>query len=173
MAKAKKAKEQKVWSVGVVAESQTFHNNDGDKSDEPYSYRGTTNTSWYVRGLVLIDDNDPNRRYVGYHESTPVAFEPERGQVYHLLYAVYSTGDSFGTDYGRCFEVIGVYKDREVAEENLKRLENGPPRKYGEYAEPTVELKLEGSNKAQRYYRPWMGYFERLDRLELESFVLN
>lgn len=171
MAKRKKEQKQKVWTIGVLAESHTVDHNDGDQSGEPYSYRGTTSTSWDIRGLKLIED--PNDRSYYVRETTNVGFEPVRGELYHLLYAIYSTGDSFGHDEGRCLEVIGVYKDRDIAKENLHRLELGKPEAKGEFGSMQVLLKMEGTNKQQPYYRPWMGYFERLDRLEVESFELR
>lgn len=107
--------EKKVWKIAVDADSHTVDNNDGENSNEPYSYRGTTTTSWHVNGLRLVEDE--SNRYWSYRESTEVNFKPAKGKLYHLLYAVYSTGDSFGDDHGRCLEVIGVYRSRNTAEE--------------------------------------------------------
>lgn len=164
MTKAKK--EKKIWTIGVEAESTCYNNNDSSDSDEPYSYRGTTSTSWDIQGLRLVDEEDKNRYC--FHERVQVVFKPEKGKIYHLLFAIYSTGDSFGHDDGRCFEIVGVYKDRKVAELNEKRLREGKPEKKG-----LVRLKVEGLTETHDYYRPWTGYFESLDRLDVESFVLN
>ena len=160
-------KAKKVWTIGVVADSQCHDNDDGSDSNEQYRYRGTTTTHWDVRGLVLVNKDD-NSRYLRHQEATEVAFKPEKGKVYHLLYAIYSTGDSFGHDEGRNLEVIGVYKDRKVAEENEKRLREGKPEKKG-----LVQLKVEGRTELHGYHCAWNGYFESLDRLEVESFLLN
>jgi hypothetical protein len=161
MAKAKQ-KEPKVWTISVIAESYT------EVTREPYEDdswdRGNTSTSWSVSGLRLLEDGDRG----GYRESTQVAFKPEKGKIYHLLYAVYSTGDSFGHDEGHYLEVIGVYKNRKVAEGNEKRLREKKPEKRG-----LVQLKVEGVTKLHGYCIPWDGYFESLDRLEVLSFVLN
>src|SRR5665213_2821234 len=168
MAKAKKTVEDKnVWTIGVEADSHTQGNDDGDTSGEQYSYRGTTNTSWDVRGLRLVDDED-KARYLRFQDRVDVGFKPEKGKVYHLLYAVYSTGDSFGHDNGKNFTVIDVYKSRKVAEENEKRLREGKPEKKG-----LVQLKMEGRKDLHGYYCPWNGYFESLDRLEILSLILN
>lgn len=172
MAKAKKkggrkAVEKKVWTIALDAEASTYDNGDGEDSSEPYSYRGTTTTDWTVRGLRLMkNDSD----YISYRagDSTQVAFEPVVGETYHALYAIYSTGDSFGHDYGYCLELVGVYKDKAVAEENRKRC----LQECHSWDEATVKLKVEGVKTLHKYYRPWTGYFDRLDHLELESFTL-
>ena len=168
MAKAKKKTEEaKVWTIGVDADSYFHDNQDGSDSNEQYSYRGTTDTSWEVRGLRLVDDED-KARYLHFQDTVDVGFKPEKGKVYHLLFAVYSTGDSFGYDNGKNFTAIDVYKSRKVAEENQKRLYEGKPENKG-----LVQLKVEGRKELHEYYRPWNGYFESLDRLEVESFILN
>jgi len=168
--KAKTEKEKTVWCIGVDVDCESWDNNDGEDSNEPYSYRGTTTTRWDVRGLKLKGTEDHS---YGYRETVDVNFEPVKGKLYHLLYAVYSTGDSFGHDEGRCFEAIGLYKSRKVAEENEKRLLEGKPSKKGEWGMEQVLLKLEGTTKQHPYYRPWNGYFESLDRLEVLTLVLN
>ncbi len=164
-------KEVKLWTIGVDVDSDCTDNHDGEDSNEPYSYRGTTTTTWHVNGLRLVSEESP--KYWGYRETTKVNFEPKKGNLYHLLYAVYSTGDSFGHDEGKCFEVIGVYKSRKVAEENEKRLNEGKPSQKGSWGSTMVLLKLEGTTKQHPYNRPWDGYFERLDRLEVLTLVLN
>jgi hypothetical protein len=164
--------EDKTWKIGVRVDSESWDNNDGEDSNERYRYRGTTTTRWDVRGLKLIESNE-DRYGRGIHEIVEVNFEPHKGKLYHLLYAVYSTGDSFGHDEGRCFEVIGLYKSRKVADENLKRLHEGKPSVKGDWGAELVSMKFEGTKKPHNYYRPWGGYFDRLDRLEVESFVLN
>ena len=167
MAKAKKTKkvERKTYKIEVDVDTSTWTTREGD--DKPYSDRGETSSSHDIRGLKLLDDG----RY-GYR-SAEVLFKPEKGQVYHLLYATYSTGDSFGYDHNHCFEVIGIYKDRKVAEENCKRLYEGKPVKKGEWGSQLIPLKVEGMRETHDYYRPWMGYFESLVDLEVRSLILN
>lgn len=169
-AKTAKVVEPKVWEIGLEARASTYDNGDGDDSSERYSYRGTTSTDWDVRGLRLLKSGE----YMGYKrgDSTQVAFKPEVGKVYYALYAIYSTGDSFGHDHANCLELVGVYKSRYVADENKKRLTaDGAESRRWDNA--TVELIVEGVDKPHKYYRPWTGYFESLDSLEVEGFVLT
>jgi len=155
--KVKAEEKPKVWSIEVLADSYC----DVTREADPEDSWSRESTSWDVTGLRLVGDH-------GYH-TVEVGFEPKKGKVYHLLFAVYSTGDSFGHDEGRCFEAIGVYKDRKVAEENEKRLRSVPKEKEKFDA---VGLKTEGLG-VHKYNRPWMGYFESLDRLEVLSLILN
>jgi hypothetical protein len=175
MGKAKKKVEKKVveekqtiWTIGVDARADTEETSTPDPNDR--WDRASTSTTWDIRGLKLIDKEGSH--YFNYRETVDVNFEPEKGKIYHLLYAVYSTGDSFGHDDSACFEAIGVYQDRKIAEENEKRLREGKPtvtEKWG----TRVVLLMEGMDKGHEYHPPWNGYFESLNRLEVESFVLN
>lgn len=161
-----------VYTIGVLAKSLTINNDDEDKSGERFSYRGTTTTSWDIKGLILIDKEDQNYRYLNVEEQVDVLFKPEKGKIYHLLYAIYGTGDTFGHDNGKHFEVIGVYQDRKIAEENQQRLQTGKPEIKDKWG-TRVSLLVEGINKTHDYHRPWTGYFESLNILTVESFILN
>lgn len=149
----------KVWHIDVERDSYTTVTRERD-SDDCWD-RDSTSTHWTIEGLKLVEQE-------GYKTAT-VPFKPQKGKVYHLLYAVYSTGDSFGHDEGRCFEVIGVYRNHKVAEDNEKVLRFKPEPGHEFEA---VDLKTEGLG-IHKYSRPWMGYFESLDILEVRSLILN
>lgn len=171
MAKAKKVQEEKkVWCVGV----QTNSNCETDREPDPDDSwdRGNTSTTWTVEGIKLLGTEDHSYGYRCNH-SVDIDWEPKKGKLYHLLYAVYSTGDSFGHDAGACFETIGLYKSRHIAEENEKRLREGKPSKKAPIYGTHVMLKMEGTVKLHPYSRPWDGYFESLDCLEVVSLNLN
>lgn len=178
MAKSRKVKTkgpeapQALWTIGVKTEKDSWYNDDGEDSSEPYSYRGSTTARWDVQGLHLMPSGDHNYGF-GYREFCDVGFLPEVGKTYHLLFCIYSTGDTFGHDEQACFEAIGVYEDKAVAYENEQRLRTGHPLVKGQYGSQCVLLKLEGTEKQVPYNRPWDGYFESLDRLEVMSFELE
>lgn len=152
--KTVKKVEKKVWYIHVLHDSYCEVTRECDPDDS--WGRDSTSTSHSVTGLRLVARDT--------HDSVSVEFEPEKGKIYHVLYAVWSTGDSFGHDEGLRFEVLGVYKNRKVAEQNEKRLREGSG---------NVRLKMEGREDTHEYYTPWSGYFESLDTLEVLSFVLN
>lgn len=161
--KSKAVESPTVWSIEVLTDSYCDVTREADENDS-WS-RESTSTHWTVEGLKLAQNDN--------YGTVAVAFKPVKGEIYHLLYAVYSTGDSFGHDEGRNFEAIGVYKDRKVAEENEKRLTSAP-KKGANWDDQfkAIVLKTEGLGE-HKYSRPWVGYFESLDRLEVESFVLS
>lgn len=70
------------------------------------------------------------------------------GDRVYLVYAVYTTGDSFGSDGGNV-ELLSVFKDRAEAEESKEHY-----------------------SKVRDYSVPWNGYFESLDELEIEECVV-
>ncbi len=160
----KKVKRQ-TYVIAVDVDSSTYQTREGD--DLPYSDRGETSTDHTIEGLRLIEDGKSTWR------SAEVLFKPVRGKVYHLLYATYSTGDSFGHDHNQCFEVVGVYKSRAVADLNCKRLTEGKPVVKGQWSSELIPLKVEGLRETHKYYRPWKGYFERLVSLQVKSLILN
>lgn len=93
-----------------------------------------------------------------------VGFDILHGMDYYLLYGIYSTGDSFGHDEGR-IEFVDLYEDREVAEENAKRL-----RAHNDEKKDSFSTKLLHENgKEYDCHVPWKGYFERLSYLEVKS----
>lgn len=98
-----------------------------------------------------------------YHDLA-IDFEPD-GTACYLLYVIYDTGDSFGRDDGR-IEFIGLYRDREVAEENKRRIEKMDYKdKY------TVQLVTEDGRK-YKMHAPWVGYFEHFQYTEIQQVLL-
>lgn len=114
--------------------------------------RGNTAAHWTINGLRLVESD-------GYrvHE---VPFDAVAGKRYHLVYAIYSTGDSFGHDDAACLEIIGVFEDEELAHRAAEAARGDGPciNELGEEYEMS---------------RPWQGYFESLDELSVRAFVLE
>lgn len=115
--------------------------------------RASTSTSWSVHGLTL-HDKDTYDAVINY-------LEAKEGDEVYALYAVYSTGDSFGHDASGQLEFINVfatYKDAERARDSL--------------ATSNVYL-LSNGQEISLGYKPWDGYFESLDYMEIDRFVVN
>ena len=115
--------------------------------------RASTSTSYDIEGFEI------SKKY--YDLSTD--FEPEFNVDYHLLYAVYSSGDSFGHDVGYDIEFLGLYEKKETADLNLKRITD----RKKEDEEPTTLLTDFGM--CYEFYIPWFGYFESLDYITIET----
>lgn len=81
------------------------------------------------------------------------------GDVCYLVWAQYSTGDTFGRDGGQ-YELLEVYPSYEVAKEREKVYEN------------LSDRRSENVGQAIGYV-PWLGYFESLDFVRVEELVIQ
>ncbi len=105
-----------------------------------------------INGIKVVAE--PRYRDISVH------FEPQYGQPYYLLWAHYSTGDSFGSN--DAYEIIDLFQTHEAAQIAHDQL-----------------LKGEGYNK--QYTRddgttidfcvPWEGYFESLHNLNIDHVL--
>lgn len=116
----------------------TSHNNDGDDDGGRWSYRGTT--SGYVSN-VYVSDSNYNYSYRG--------FETPLDPPFYVVYAEYTTGDTFGSDFEAC--IVGVEKDAETADALATEARNKTG--FGELS--------------NGFYVPWNGYFEHLDSIHV------
>jgi len=118
-----------------------------------------TSTSHHITGFRVKKD----------YGDLEVAFTPERGKDYFLVYAIYSTGDSFSHHDGKiCF--IGFFEDKKLADENKKRIEENykNPGDWNSDNHYSVTL-IANSGKEWKMSKPWQGYFERLDWVEVQA----
>jgi hypothetical protein len=174
--KTVKQPEKKQYQIEVIVESScvTTRYAEQDQWD-----RDDTDTSHYVNGIRVVKEGS----YSGY--SVPVGFTPEYEAEYHVVCAQYSTADSFGRDDGSGFEVIGVYRNKDVADINVARIQEHADtykRMHGYYnrlekapkgfQSYTVKL-LTDDRKKHEMHVPWNGYFESLDWVRVDTFTLR
>lgn len=123
------------------------------ENEDPY-YRDSTHTTHSIQGISL------KKRGSRYNETLELDYQPDADALHYLVYALYSTGDSFGHDSGR-IEFIDLFKtesDANDCHELLKKAKDGSAR-----------IKS-GGGKAYTFSVPWIGYFDRLESIEIESF---
>ncbi len=122
--------------------------------------RANTSTQHYIYGFEV--DNGSF--------DLAVRFDPEFDVDYYLLFAVYSTGDTFGHDAGGNIEFLGLYEKDETAELNQKRVEaqSSMDEPEADYFHSTVTL-LSDFGIDYDFYIPWFGYFESLDYITIET----
>lgn len=168
-----KRKEKKKYEIEVIVEASChvtrYATEDEYDNDD-------TSTSHYVQGLQLLKEGSYSRY------SVPVGFKPVHGVPYHVVCAQYSSGDSFGRYDGQGFEVVGVYRNRDIADENVSRIEKHNEiyrsHEYGRGKLPkgfeifSIELKSDG-RRNYKIHVPWSGYFESLDWVRAETFTLR
>ena len=146
----------KIYGIEVIYRGYTSITSEVDPDDE-WS-RPSTETQYSIDGFEVH-----KREADGYELQT--LYEPQHGVDYYLLYAVYSTGDSFGHDDGGGIEFIGFYTDSEkwIGEENQRRIDTNS------YDSGSYNITLLSPRaKEFKLYPPWTGYFEHLDYTDLQ-----
>ena len=101
--------------------------------------RASTSTDWEIPTTFTVSNQDE-------YKAEPLNFSPIEGSQYFMVYAIWSTGDSFGQDDRNYCESFGVFKTYKQAQKKV--------------AELTVWTSA-----------PWKGYFESLDTLDIQSIV--
>jgi hypothetical protein len=124
------------------------------------------------------EDTDANVSFKSVHRHMPKntssyeemypCFPMEYDKTYFVVWAEFSTGDSFSNSGGH-YEVIDVFLDESLAEKCAHNAEH--------------EMKEENWLKFYTYERqngevirqscPWAGYFNSLDDVRVESFRLE
>ena len=141
----------------------------GDYDPEDRWDRPDSETIYDVKGFVSRShpndgDSDMYRNTVNCL-SVPFKPEIENGKVYFFVYAVYSTGDSFGYDRNGGIEELGLFERREDA----NRCRN-----------MALEPEINGSHSIQlinnegieyKTHCPWFGYFENLEDIEVVPVI--
>ncbi len=115
--------------------------------------RPNTATTYDVRGLKLVDQDGYKR--------LPVDDDVSVGDDLWVVYAVYSTGDTFGHDEGGGFEWLSYHRTEEAAQKAKSDDEQGS------------DFITLDNGKQQKFYRSWDGYFESLDSLEIKRLTVD
>lgn len=130
--------DQRSWNVG------------GSDPDDEWS-RDSYDGEVIIVGAELVEEDNYNT--LGTEHEFAV------GDVCYLVWAQYSTGDTFARDGGQ-YELLEVYPTREAAEERQKVYEN------------LTDSRSDDVGQAIGYV-PWLGYFEYLDFVEVKALVIQ
>ena len=102
-------------------------------------------------------------------------FTPNKIQdEYFLVYATYSTGDTFHNE-GGLFQPIAIYSELSPALKTKDYLEKWTEKNKDSYSYSAV-IQLEdgeGGFKDFKFSVPWMGYFESLEGIEVKKLLLH
>lgn len=135
----------------AVFDEDVYHNEyDGD---DEWS-RNTTTTEWKLKNVLLVKKtkfrNNENQF------SIDVADEYKHGDVAFVVWACWSSGDSFGWDDDKYAEVFGVFKTYNEAEKLEQILWNW-------------KKATRGDEKAYGIYIPWTDMFSNLSYVQLDE----
>jgi hypothetical protein len=149
------------------------------KSDEEYSSHEDTHCYFNVEGVFIGE----NQGYI-YTETVKVDFDPDKVTDVYVVYGRYTTGDSFGTTYGKG-HISGVYDTYEKAKKAKTLLEEI----YGLYhinSSFSSKKNKPLNDKLQEWCQlnnikdasvysvgPWHGYFESLEEINIEVFPIK
>ena len=147
-----------IYDVEIIDDIYCQETSEADPDDS--WDRANTSTDHNIVGFRAALESDSK------YYDLAVPFEPDFETTYYVLYAVYSTGDSFGQDDGRGVEFIGFYTENEldIANENRRTIE--APRKSDSYS---ITLRTPTGGRSFKQATPWDGYFEHLDYVDIAS----
>lgn len=150
--------------VYVIFDVHTYVTRERNPDDEWSAESTDANVSF--RG---VKKTEPRNTY-NYESLTP-PIELEYDKTYFIVWAKYSTGDSFGR-YGGKYEAIDIFTDEKMAEACRHQAihDESCKDKWG-YIHSYKYTRQNGEVIKQS--RPWSGYFENLDDVYIESFRLE
>ena len=123
--------------------------------DDKYD-RANTDTDRSIHGFKVVNEDT--------YSDFPVDFLPEYGIPYLLLYAVWSTGDSFGHDSRSHIEYYGLFRaDQAEFVTRLKAFLEAQKRELDDEYDEMREFE------GKKYCFPWNGYFDSLSEVEIET----
>lgn len=134
-----------------------YQNLGGYDPDDSWS-RNSTREDVTLKGWSL-------ERPSGDWDSVTVEFTPDLHETLYALCVSYDTGDSFGRDEGK-LEVVHLFRDRNIAQENLNALGDS----YYQSKGGIFDMKLDDGS-VKEIYAPHMGYFESLNDVFLEPLT--
>lgn len=148
----------------------------------------TESTKLYIKTSSYVDivkeanqddewDRDDTQRthYVDQVSLDPVGYEYcyipgsiKKGDTVYLVYAVWSTGDSFHRAEGEYIDFISAHRTYDAASRNENILDTD--RAEGEGS--TFKLFLDDGTEFS-YCASWFGYFESLDYVTVREFTVT
>lgn len=136
------------------------HEHTTRERDETDSWdRGDSAASIYMGNAIFTsDDSYKDGQWI----EVPISFVP--GRKYFLLWADYNTGDSFGTSHNQ-IEIIDIFRYRREADRWRLHLLRDSSRHSETYR------RADGSPSS--LYKPWSGYFESLNDLNIEEVTFE
>jgi len=126
--------------------------------DDPWSSRTDRHRYFYPKTLFINRDDVPTWQ----SERIEIDFKPEKGTDVFLVVVRYTDGDTFGTSYGN-WHIECVFQKRKEAKELKEKIE----KEEKEYEDNGRKWSKDD------VYRPWRGYFERMEYVEIYNLDIE
>lgn len=147
--------------VRVEVQTTSYITQDADP-DDSWDRPNTAQDIVGWRAVKVEDNAKTNEDYYGERESLTVEVDDDSDEVF-VVYAVYSTGDTFGNDSGQV-QIADAFDDEATAWELYDEFKKFDSTGYGRNDVVPFDFHF----KDKQYYIPWAGYFEHLERLGVE-----
>lgn len=89
------------------------------------------------------------------------------GATAYVVWAHYSTGDSFGGATGGGREALGIFQDANAAHELARYLASVHDDEHG------VNFETRDGQKHHFPYLPWLGFFEELEDIVVDTITIG
>jgi hypothetical protein len=134
--------------------------------DGPYSGHCETSTSLSVNCLC----RESPETFGTDIEVSPKVYNSEKA---YLVVARYSTGDTFSRNRGE-YAFIAVFPNSKEAGILKKEIEKHSEEYYDDkHQESSFESAMENPAYGTKLYCPWIGYFDRLEYVEIYSLAVE
>lgn len=145
--------------TGLYVPVETYTENLGGHDPEDYWTADSYRHSNHLRGNAYLAETKDDRSYQHrYHggDLIVVGADVKAGDTVYILWAQYSTGDSFHNEYGR-YDMIAGFVSSEVAQDNARRARNSRLSRDN-HTGWDMNIKLDDGTTFN-YHIPWLGYF--------------
>jgi hypothetical protein len=122
--------------------------------------RDDTASEWTFNSVSTVEEDS--------YFDIVVPFEVKRGDKVWVVSAIYSTGDSFGTDDSACCEYIDAFLDKSKADACREVVLEKSVKDRRNFNNDSVKWIREDGSESVLQYAPWNGYFESLDEVRCE-----
>ena len=128
-----------------------------EQSDEAYGNWSASST-WKDPKFIEKDNTCPD---------VTSDYNFAEGTTAFLVWAIWTTGDSFGEHAGGNAEAIWLFETIDAARELENKLRKVPD------MEPIKYTSLDKQKIHIRYGLPWSGYFEHLDEIRITPVIVK
>ena len=109
-----------------------------------------------------------------YPEKVPIDFEAQQGDIVYVVWAEYSSGNSFGRGYRKYTDIVHIFKSKDLAWEAYRALKDVPTDDYGLDCDCEQACVFNSDQGTEiTYHKPWLGYFDELNAIRVEEAIVE